>query len=281
MTRRTENDLTHESMLAALQGLANPVHAQALQRFFRTGPGQYGEGDIFLGIKVPYIRSLIRIFSAAPLGEILKLIRSPLHEARLLALLLMVTQYDKSDEEIREKIFSSYLRNARYVNNWDLVDLSAPHILGRHLMHRDRAVLRTLAGSQRLWDRRIAVLATFFFIKYNDFSDSLHIAEMLVDDAEDLIRKAVGWMMREIGKRDAEAAETFLLKHCRTMPRTMLRYAIERYPEEKRLTYLHAGKLSTGDRNRAGSKKDDTDQRGFRPGKGSKPRHRRNENVRY
>jgi 3-methyladenine DNA glycosylase AlkD len=222
----------------ALRRHADPRQAEILSRFFRTGPGQYGEGDIFIGVKVPQTRAVAREFRSAPLGEALKLLKSPVHEERLLALLLLVERYSNGDEAARESVYASYLANTRYINNWDLVDLSAPQIVGCHLLQRDRAVLRRLAVSESLWERRISVIATFHFIKNGEFSDTLEVSAALLADRHDLIHKAVGWMLREVGKRDQAAEEAFLLRHYRRMPRTMLRYAIEKFPEEKRQAYL-------------------------------------------
>ena len=230
--------LTAAHMTHELERRANPEQAALLQRFFKTGPGEYGEGDRFYGMKVPQIRALVKLYRDAPLTEVLKLLRSPMHEARLLALLLMVDTYRRSRDDIRGEIYDLYLGNTRHINNWDLVDLSAPHIVGQHLEKTDRAILKKLAASNSLWERRISVLAPFWFIRQNDFDDALRIAALLLDDHQDLIHKAVGWMLREIGKRNLSAEEKFLRRHYRTMPRTMLRYAIERFPEPHRQAYL-------------------------------------------
>lgn len=232
--------LTVRTVTAALRRHADPRHAAALRRFFKTAPGEYGAGDRFLGIKVPQIRSTAKACRALALPGIMQLLQSPFHEERLLALLLMVEQYDKGDTAARAAIFSGYLGNTRWINNWDLVDLSAPQIVGQHLTDKDRGLLKKLAVSHNLWERRMAILASFWFIKQNDYHDALAIAELLVQDRHDLIHKAVGWMLREIGKRDRAAEEQFLKKHAATMPRTMLRYAIERFPEKLRQTYLKA-----------------------------------------
>jgi 3-methyladenine DNA glycosylase AlkD len=230
--------ISAENLRTAIRLHANPNDARVLQRFFKAGPGEYGEGDIFIGVKVPKTRSVARAFLTAPLKEVTNLLKSPIHEERLLALIILVEQYAKGDEKIQGAIFTAYIRNTRYINNWDLVDLSAPQIVGGHLMTRDRSILRKLASSGYIWERRIGILATFRFIKESDFSDALTISEMLMNDKHDLIHKAVGWMLREIGKRDMAALEGFLRSHYKTMPRTMLRYAIERFPEKKRQGYL-------------------------------------------
>lgn len=213
--------------------------AALLQRFFKTGPGDYGEGDIFLGVMVPNIRKVAKEFQYAPDADVLKLFRSPFHEERLLALLILVEQYEKGDDALKKKIYTLYLKNTRSINNWDLVDLSAPKIVGAHLLKRSRKPLYALAKSRDLWKRRIAILATSAFIWQGDFSDTLAISQILMKDGHDLIHKAVGWMLREVGKRDVSALERFLNERCLKMPRTMLRYAIERFPEQKRKKYLN------------------------------------------
>jgi 3-methyladenine DNA glycosylase AlkD len=212
--------------------------ARLLQRFFKTGPGEYAEGDIFLGLNVPTLRTLSKRYQSLPLPETLKLLKSLIHEERLLALLILVSHYEKADPAGKEKIYKAYLAHTRYINNWDLVDLSAKRIVGAFLEDQDRTVLRSLALSDSLWERRIAVLACFHFIAQDDLTDSLKIARVLLHDPHDLIHKAVGWMLREVGKRDPAAEERFLNQHAAAMPRTMLRYAIERFPERKRRKYL-------------------------------------------
>jgi 3-methyladenine DNA glycosylase AlkD len=221
-----------------LSEIKDDSHAKILGRFFKTGPGQYGEGDIFIGLRVPQLRTLSRIYEHLRLEDALELMRSPVHEERLLALLILVRAYKNSDETMKEKIYRFYLDNTRFINNWDLVDLSAEHIMGAHLFNRDREQLAQLVHSKILWDRRIAVMATFHFIRKGQFTLTLSLVESLLGDKEDLIHKACGWMLREIGKRDIPTEETFLRMHYKTMPRTMLRYAIERFPGEKRLKYL-------------------------------------------
>lgn len=230
--------MTAAQLEAHLKSLGDPEKAAFHQRFFRTGPGEYGEGDVFLGIEVPELRRLSREHRAIPVGEAKKLLRSKYHEARLLALFMLVLRYEKGDEETRDNIYRFYLRSAKHVNNWDLVDLSAPRIVGAHLLNRPRKPVHDLARSRDLWRKRIAMLATYAFIKEDDFDDALRVAETLVRDEHDLIHKAVGWMLREIGKRDRGVEEAFLAKHYKTMPRTMLRYAIEKFPERTRKRYL-------------------------------------------
>lgn len=224
-----------------LKSMADPDKAAILQRFFKTGPGYYGEGDIFIGVMVPQSRQIAKKFSQLPLGEVRTLLYSCIHEERLVALLILAWRYNSSLSSSMEKeeIAKFYLEHIKQVNNWDLVDLSAPNILGAHLVDRDhrRRLLYRLAGSENVWERRIAILATLHFIRNDDFSETLKIAGMLLHDRHDLIHKAVGWMLREVGKRDAAAEEAFLEKHWSVMPRTMLRYAIERLPESKRRRY--------------------------------------------
>jgi 3-methyladenine DNA glycosylase AlkD len=230
--------LKAEDICKRLQAMGDPEKARGLQRFFKTGPGQYGEGDIFVGLRASEIRALAKEYGDLPLGEITKLLHSPLHDARLLALVILVRAYAQGDPSLREGIYELYLRNTRYINNWDLVDVSAEDIVGFHLRDRERSPLHALAVSGLLWERRIAIIATFHYIRRGEFVETLRIAERLLGDREDLIHKAVGWMLREVGKRDCSVEEAFLKKHYKTMPRTMLRYAIERFPEELRQRYL-------------------------------------------
>jgi 3-methyladenine DNA glycosylase AlkD len=206
------------------------VKAQFFSGFFKSGPGQYGEGDRFLGVTVPDVRAQAKQFAGLGLEECVALLQFPFNETRLLALLILVAQYKRGDAARRQQIYSSVMENRRRINNWNLVDSSAPYIVGPHLAGRDRTVLYDLARSAELWDRRIAVLATFAFIRNNDFGDTLALSEMLLDDPQDLMHKACGWMLREVGKRNAQVLEGFLRKHQHHMPRTMLRYAIERCP---------------------------------------------------
>jgi len=222
----------------SLQKLADKNTAEVLQRFFKTGAGEYGEGDVFIGIKVPPLRKLAAEFQDTPLKSLRRLLKSEIHEERTLALMILVRQFARADENVRERIYDFYVAHTSFINNWDLVDGSAPYIVGPFLWKRDRSPLYVLAKSTSLWERRIAILSTFYFIRQNDFVDALKISELLLADEHDLIHKAVGWMLREIGKRDREVEESFLKTRCRTMPRTMLRYAIERFPESHRRRYL-------------------------------------------
>ena len=218
--------------------LGNKEHAAVSQRFFKTGPGEYGEGDIFIGIKVPVLRKLAKEYLDLPLKDVRKILISKYHEERLLALLILVGQFSKGDEEKKKSIYELYLKNTRFINNWDLVDLSAHYIVGPYLVDKSRAPLYELAKSESLWERRIAIMSTFYFAKKDDFTDTLKISRILLSDTEDLIHKAVGWMLREVGKRRLTKEENFLKKYYQKMPRTMLRYAIEKFPEPKRKRYL-------------------------------------------
>ena len=213
----------------------NTKQKEVLQRFFKTSKGEYGEGDIFLGAKVPEIRSVIKNHKELSFKELQELLDSKIHEYRLAALLILVNQYTKTKSET---IVEFYLGNTKNINNWDLVDLSADKIRGTYLLDKDKKILYSLARSNNLWERRIAILSTFHFIKNNQFQDTLKISEILLKDKHDLIHKAVGWMLREVGKRDQELEESFLKKHYKSMPRTMLRYSIEKFKEKKRKKYL-------------------------------------------
>jgi len=221
-----------------LHSLADPHRVALLQGFFKTGPGEYAEGDIFIGIKVPVLRGVVKKYRGLSLTEALELLQSPIHEHRMVALLILVEKFKRGKDEEREQIFQAYLDNTKWINNWDLVDVTCHHIVGQYLMEKDRGILYDLAKSTDLWKKRIAVVSTFAFIRNNDFYDILRIAEILVNDKHDLIQKAVGWMLREAGKRDRMVEEIFLKKYYKTMPRTMLRYAIERFGESERRYYL-------------------------------------------
>jgi len=221
-----------------LSKLSNSEKARVLSSFFKTGKGQYGEGDLFLGISVPQQRKVAKKYIDLSLRNLQELLNSKIHEYRLTALLILVSKYEKTDSSGKEEIFSFYLINTVNINNWDLVDLSAPKIVGDYLFNKDRSVLLELAKSNNLWERRIAILSTFKFIRNNDFAETLNISKLLLHDEHDLIHKAVGWMLREIGKRDQEVEEGFLNKYSWEMPRTMLRYAIEKFDKNKRQFYL-------------------------------------------
>jgi 3-methyladenine DNA glycosylase AlkD len=232
-------NITAKEISKRLQKMGNKEDARFLQGFFKTGAGQYGQGDIFLGIRVPATRKLAKEYAALPFKEALPLLKSPFHEVRLFALIFLVNAFAKSDASTQKKIYDLYLANTNYINSWDLVDISAPNIVGAYLLTKSKKPLYQLAKSKSLWERRISILATFYFIKNKQFDDSLKIAKILLKDKEDLIHKASGWMLREIGKRDIKIEEAFLQKHCRIMPRTMLRYSIERFTPSKRHMYLN------------------------------------------
>jgi 3-methyladenine DNA glycosylase AlkD len=230
--------MTLMTIHARLQRLGNAEKAGLLRRFFKTGPGEYGAGDQFLGVTVPELRQVAREFQRLAEDEILLLLQSAFHEERALALLILIRQFAKGDAATRQRIYELYLASTRFINNWDLVDASAPHIAGAWLNDKSRRPLYRLARSKNLWERRIAIIATQHFIRQHDFTDALAIARLLIADREDLIHKAVGWMLREIGNRDLRAEENFLKEHYCAMPRTMLRYAIEKFPEPRRRKYL-------------------------------------------
>ncbi len=232
-------------MIKDFEGLKNPKKAKDLSRFFKTDKGEYGEGDVFLGVVVPLQRQLSKKYQDLNLGDLQQLLSSKVHEYRLTSLMILVIKFSKAKEREKKEIVDFYLRNTVRINNWDLVDLSAHYILGRYLIDRDKKIIYRLAKSNNLWEKRISVLTTFWFIKNNQFSDSLKIAEILLRDEHDLIHKAVGWMLREIGKRNLKTEEGFLNKYYKEMPRTMLRYAIEKFPEGKRQFYLQKNKGSS------------------------------------
>jgi len=227
-----------QEIRARLKKLGRKEKAEVFRSFFKTGPGEYGEGDIFLGVTVPELRQLAASYQAITLREVTQLLRSTIHEERLLALLILCRTYAGGDESAKKTIYELYLRNSQFVNNWDLVDASAEHIVGAFLTGKSKKPLYALARSGDLWERRIAIMATFHFIKRGKFEETLKIARILLADKEDLIHKAVGWMLREVGKRHLQSEERFLKERYKEMPRTMLRYAIERLPESKRQRYL-------------------------------------------
>ncbi|MDJ0938213.1 MAG: DNA alkylation repair protein [Woeseiaceae bacterium] len=235
---RNDATPTLRSIRAEFRPLGDAAIAEHSARFFKTGKGEYGEGDRFLGIRVPVTRKIARRFRNTSLRTTLALLKSAYHEERLLAVLMLVDMFERGDEETRARVIDAYLANTRYINNWDIVDSSAHKIVGAWLETRDRAALDVLAASESLWERRIAMMATYHFIRGGDFDDALRIAKQLLDDDEDLIHKVTGWMLREIGNRDRNALEAFLGRHYRDMPRTMLRYAIEKLPERRRRAYL-------------------------------------------
>ena len=226
------------SVQKTLHALGNPADAANLQRFFKTGPGEYGEGDVFRGIRVPALRQLIPRYATLPRADVLRLLKSTFHEDRLLALLLLVRRFERGDATEQEGVFNAYLRHTRTINNWDLVDLSAPNIVGTWVATHDTNILTRLIRSPSLWERRIAMVATYALIRQHRHAPTLTLARKLLKDREDLLHKATGWMLREVGKRDQAVLTTFLDRHATVMPRTMLRYAIERFPETERKAYL-------------------------------------------
>jgi 3-methyladenine DNA glycosylase AlkD len=236
--RKAASPPTLKALRKELYAKANPADAKFLQGFFKTGPGQYGAGDKFLGLRVPALRTLANKYAELDRAAVLQMLASPWHEERLLALVLMVDAYESGDAIERKKVHRDYLANTRHINNWDLVDASAGSIVGAHLEAGDIALLVRLARSKDIWERRIAIVATYSFIKRDEFGPTRKIAELLLHDSHDLIHKAVGWMLREVGKRDRTVLDGFLRKHYRGMPRTMLRYSIERHPEALRKKYL-------------------------------------------
>lgn len=227
-----------ENLKKELSDLADFEKANILKRFFKTGKSEYGEGDIFLGIIVPNTRRVAKKYTKLSLSEIKKILYSKIHEERLCALHIIVEKFTKADESDKKIFYQFYIENAKQVNNWDLVDTSAPRIVGVYLLNNDRKILYKLASSKNLWEKRISIISTMAFIKNNQYKDTFKIAEILMKDKHDLIHKAVGWMLREVGKKSLKDEEAFLKKHYKKMPRTMLRYAIEKFPEEKRIRYL-------------------------------------------
>jgi len=222
-----------------LNSLKNLQQAKILACFFKTGKGQYGQGDIFLGIKVPIQRKIAQKYQdALSLSQTVTLLDSKIHEYRLTALIILVNKFKKGNEKTKEKIFKLYLKNTKHINNWDLVDLSAPNIIGSYLVDKDKSILVKLAKSPNLWKKRIAIISTICFIRNNSFSDTINIATILLADSHDLIHKAVGWMLREVGKKDKQELTRFLDKYCKSMPRTMLRYSIERLNPDQKNHYM-------------------------------------------
>ena len=221
-----------------LKKFGNPEKAKIVSRFFKTGKGQYGEGDIFLGIVVPKTREIARKYIEIDLNVIEELLKSKIHEERLVSLMILVEKYNKSDDKNKKLIADFYIKNAKKVNNWDLVDLSAPKILGNYLFDKDKSILYKLAKSENLWEKRISIVSTHAFIRNNQFSDTIKIAEILLNDKHDLIHKAVGWMLREMGKKDEKELTKFLDENYKKIPRTALRYSIERLDEKKKKFYM-------------------------------------------
>ncbi|MGC2164748.1 MAG: DNA alkylation repair protein [Gallionella sp.] len=236
--RRNDHQLTYAELREDMRALGNPEVATHSQRFFKTGRGEYGEGDQFLGIRVPLLRRLAKNCNLITLDEITQLLQSAFHEERLCALLLLVHRFMRGSAAQQTAIYRLYLANTACINNWDLVDSSANQIVGRFLECKDKKILFKLARSNSIWERRIAIISTLHFIRSFQFDVTLELATRLINDDEDLIHKAVGWMLREIGKRDMAIEEAFLRDQHARMPRTMLRYAIEKFPERTRQQYL-------------------------------------------
>ena len=222
-----------------IRELADEEIAKHSLRFFKTDKGEYGYGDIFLGVRAPKIRLIAKKHIDISISDMKNLIKSKYHEERFLGLIILVNKYSKTkDNKIRNQLYKIYISSFKYINNWDLVDVTCPHVVGKHLLDKDRSILYKWAKSKDLWTKRIAIVSTHFFIRKNDLQDTFKIADILLNDNHDLIHKAVGWMLREAGKRDIKKEEGFLKKHYKTMPRTMLRYSIEKFPEDKRQKYL-------------------------------------------
>ncbi len=222
-----------------LRRSADPEKANILQRFFKTGKGEYGDGDKFIGATMPKIRNIAKKFSEMAISETEKLLHSDIHEERMLALCILIRQFQRADEGSRKKIFYFYLKNTEHINSWDLVDLSAPNIAGVYLADKDRKIIYKLAKSKVLWERRIAILSTFAFLRKGDCEDTFKVSEMLLDDKEDLIQKAIGWMLREVGKRcSIQAEKEFLKTHSAKISRIALRYAIERFPNNEKIRFM-------------------------------------------
>ncbi len=225
-----------------LNEAADPKRAKLMRGYFKTGKGEYGEGDIFIGISVPEQRKIAKQFLDISFKELRELLHSKVHEERLTSLLILVYRFEKADEKGKKVIFNFLIKSRKQINNWDLVDLTAPKSIGVYLADKDKAILYKLVRSKNIWERRIAIMSTFPLIKKKEFQINLEFAAILLNDNHDLIQKAVGWMLREIGNRDMVVAESFLKRHYKNMPRTMLRYSIEKYPEAKRQKYL-TGKI--------------------------------------
>lgn len=221
-----------------IHALIDPGYLEQAKYYFKTGKGGYSEHDVFLGIRVPKLRQLAKRYKEISVPEIEKLLRSKYHEERVCALFLLTHHFEQGSEKEQRAIYNLYLNNTKHINNWDLVDNSAHKIVGAYLFERSRKPLYKLAKSKNLWERRIAIIASYWFIKHNQFDDTLALSEMLLDDHEDLMHKAVGWMLREVGKRKIGIEKKFLKVHYNIMPRTMLRYAIEKFPEPERKRYL-------------------------------------------
>lgn len=231
-------EMTAKDVKQRLESLASPDVAKSSVRFFKTGPGQYADGDIFIGIKVPTLRKVSQEFRSLALDEVESLLNSPIHEERHLALMILVLQVAKCNDAYRRAVFDFYIRNTKFINNWDLVDCSSPQLVGGYLWDKSRKPLFQLAKSKSLWERRIAIVSTQYFIRQEDFADTLELSRRFLNDEEDLIHKATGWMLRTVGDTAKPILEAFLDQHAAAMPRTMLRYAIEKFPPDQRRAYL-------------------------------------------
>lgn len=227
-----------KNLYSDIINFAEPERIKVLQSFFKTGKGQYAEGDIFIGLTVPSSRKIAKKYFNLSFPEIEKLLSSKIHEERLIALLILVYNFQKFEEK-RKEIYSFYIKNKKFVNNWDLVDLSSDKIVGAYLIDKSKSILYKLAKSKNLWDRRIAIVSTFYFIKHNKFEDTFKLANILMFDREDLIQKATGWMLREAGKRNKFVLVNYLKENYKRMPRTMLRYSIEKFEKKIRKKYLN------------------------------------------
>ncbi|PIR75214.1 MAG: DNA alkylation repair protein [Candidatus Magasanikbacteria bacterium CG_4_9_14_0_2_um_filter_42_11] len=231
--------MSYTAITNAIRAKANPSRAKHSMRFFKTDKGQYGAGDVFLGLTVPMQREIAKEFQNLEMPAIVELLQSKFHEYRLIALLILVSQFERGDEHTKKHIVHIYLKNTERINNWDLVDLSAYNIIGAWLLDKERKILYKLATSKFLWEKRIAIVSTVAFIRNGQVEDTIKLSTLLVHDTHDLMHKAVGWMLREVGKKNVKALEAFLLSHAKTMPRTMLRYAIEKFPETQRKKYMN------------------------------------------
>lgn len=230
--------MTAEDVAKELNAHENPADAEFLQRFFKTGKGQYGEGDVFIGLRVPQTRMITKKYRDLPLAEIEKLLDSPIHEHRLAAVIIMAERAKRAKEFEKKDLYDLYLRRTDRINNWDIVDTSCRDVVGGYLMHKARDPLYKLARSEKMWERRISVVSTWQFIRVGDLDDTFKIAEMLLDDKQDLMHKATGWMLREAGKRDEARLKDFLDQHAAVMPRTMLRYSLEKLHPADRAYYM-------------------------------------------
>ncbi len=234
----------YNKIIAGLKKISNKERAEIQQRFFKTGPGEYGEGDVFIGVKMPQQRLITKKFINTPVSDLERLLDSKVHEHRMIALLIGVLQFEKGNEKQQKQIYTFFIKNSKKINNWDLVDVTVPRVIGKYLLNNksEKEILYKFSKSKNLWQKRIAIISTFAFIRNLDFQDTLKISKILLNDKHDLIHKAVGWMLREIGNRNRDVEEKFLKIHYKTMPRTTLRYAIEKFPEKLRKNYLH-GKI--------------------------------------